>query len=79
MRRMKTLPEAKSLTEKLVNELRDAMNIRGITQSELARRMDLAPPTVCLMLNGKTNISVETIERLAAAIGIEVSFLISNH
>ncbi len=77
MRRMKTLAEPTTLNGMILQQLRDAMHVRGVTQNVLAERLGITQASVSHILNS-TNIAPSTIERLASAIGIQVSFLISD-
>lgn len=48
------------------------MRAQGITQKELAERMDVSPQQVSKILKGKENLTLETIEKLEKALGISL-------
>ena len=78
MRRMTSTPTmTESLSGEIAEQLRDAMIVRGITQSELARRLNVRPPAVSKMLDG-SGLTIASIKRIADAIGLRVSLLISD-
>lgn len=66
-----------SLQSVFAAQLREAMIARGITQAKLAEMLGVTPPSVNQWLNG-SNITVSTIEKIADAIGIQCSLLISE-
>lgn len=76
MRRMITTPPANdSLSAQIASQLRDAMIARGMKLKDLAAEMEITPAAACKMLDG-SNLTVQSIERIARAIGIQCSFLI---
>ena len=44
---------------------------KQISRAELARRMEIAQPSVIRMLNGEHELRTDTIERIADAIGVD--------
>ena len=54
----------------LAANLRREMSVRGLSQSELARQIGVAPARVNEILAGKYSPTLDTVERLAAGLGI---------
>lgn len=48
------------------------MQRKGITRSELAKRIGTSTPYVSQVLNGTTNMTILTVCKLASAVGLEV-------
>lgn len=67
----------KTLKDTLNREIVKAMQEEGITNAELARRMNCSPPTCLLMVQNKRNLQLDTVERLAKALGrtVEIAFV----
>lgn len=63
---MSTMP----LLDNFVCNVREAMDSRGITGAELARRSGLHFVTISRILNGKLCPTLDTCERLANAVDI---------
>ena len=57
--------------------IRKIMARKGITQSELARRLGFSRQNVFAMLSGQRRISLRSIVRFAHAVGARVSFSVS--
>ena len=55
------------------------MKRMGVTQTELARRLDVSRPYLCKVLHGDVNISFGSAARLAAALGKDFSPRLTNH
>lgn len=66
----------KTLRESVNHELTVAMQESGVTNAELARRMKRAPATTLLMLQGRRNLKLETLERLVRALGYRVNIVL---
>lgn len=49
-----------------------ALNEQGITQRQLAERMECSPQYVSRLLKGEENMSLETITKLENALGIAI-------
>lgn len=49
----------------------DAMENRGVTRSELARRLDVSPAYVTKILRGHANLSLESLAKLAFALELK--------
>ena len=52
--------------------IKDAMKKARISQSELARRLDCTPARVSTILSGRHGLSIETIAKIAKALGLRV-------
>lgn len=61
-----------------MKKLRTWMELHDVSQSELARRMDLSQPTIWAWLHGESMPSLENLRRLAAETGIPVQVLIEQ-
>jgi transcriptional regulator with XRE-family HTH domain len=61
-------------TESLVRE----MERQGVTRSELARRIGATPAYVTKILRGKANFTLETMVRLARALGADLHIRIDS-
>ncbi len=48
-----------------------AMDRRGITRAELARRLGTTPANVTQLLRGRRNMTLKSLARVAAALGME--------
>jgi ribosome-binding protein aMBF1 (putative translation factor) len=49
-----------------------ALKAQGITQKELAERMNVSPQQISKIVSGQENLTLETIVRLEAALGITI-------
>lgn len=78
MGRMKTKTMPDTHAGRLAALLRDEMVARGLSQTEVARRMGVSVPNVCQILDGES-FTLDSLERITKAIGIQVGFLISDH
>jgi transcriptional regulator with XRE-family HTH domain len=67
----------KSLSEQIVEQFRAIMRDKKLSQTEVGAKMGATPANVSRMLTKKENLTISTIERLAAAIGgvLEVKFI----
>lgn len=63
----------KKLREIVNREIVEAMAEAGITNAELARRMKCSPVTSLLMVQTARNLQLDTLERLANALGLQVT------
>lgn len=48
------------------------LRLRGMTQSELARRLGKSDSEICVWLSGRHNFTVSTIEKIEKAIGRDI-------
>lgn len=60
------------LIEQVRDEMRRALELSGVSQNELARRIKCNGPNVSHMLAGRRNLTLKTIDRMAKAIGYRV-------
>jgi transcriptional regulator with XRE-family HTH domain len=50
-------------------KIRAVMDVKGVTQAELARRTGIAPPNIARILSGdRTDPALSTAERIASAL-----------
>ncbi len=77
MGRMTTKTMPSTHAGRIAGLLRDAMNDRGLTQTEVARRMGISGSALSHVLNGGS-FTLDTLDRITEAIGIQVDFLISE-
>ncbi|MFA5107877.1 MAG: helix-turn-helix transcriptional regulator [Patescibacteria group bacterium] len=49
----------------------DAMEARGVTRSDLARRMEVSPAYITKVLRGHANLSLESLAKLAFALNLK--------
>lgn len=54
-------------------ELMEYMEVKGIKQVELADRMDVSPQQVNKILRAKSNLTFETLDKIAEALGVTIS------
>ncbi len=71
-----TQVDAGGLSQEIAEQLREVMIARGITMTELARRMGVSRPSVSALLDG-SSLNTSSLERVAKAIGgVRFRFLI---
>lgn len=68
----------KTLRDTVNAEFVRAMKEEGITNAELARRMKCSAVTSLLMIQEKRNLQLDTVERLAKALGRRVEIVLTN-
>ncbi len=56
----------------ILTSIREAIDRQGWTQRELARRSGVPQPNLSRILNGRPA-KLETVQRIAAALGLEVT------
>jgi len=61
---------------KFTEQLHDLMEQRGVSKSELSRRIDTSPAYVTKVMSGSTNFTLTTMVRLARALGGRLQFRI---
>jgi hypothetical protein len=64
--------KAEALTRVVAWQLKEEMKRRGISKAELAARMHTSRAQLDRILNAKSNVTVETLQRAAALIGREL-------
>ena len=62
----------------LTERLSYLMKIEKLSQSELARKIDISQSAVCNWLNGKKEPSIESLWRLADYFDVTVDYLIGR-
>lgn len=65
----------------IVEELLQFMQREGINRSELAERMGVGPSRITAMLNGTSNLTIDTLVRAGHAIGADLAqtFVAQGH
>ena len=54
-------------------QIKEILKQRGLTQNELAERLDINRVSLCRLLSDKNDMRVSTIKKIADAIGCDVS------
>lgn len=57
----------------------DALKAQGISQKELALRMNISPQQVSKIVKGQENLTLETISNLEVALGIKIIDGVADH
>ena len=78
MRPMQPMPSSDELRERFGVNLRESRKRLGISQYELAFRAEIAPNSVSLMELGKKMPRIDTVIRLAGAVGAKPSELVAG-
>ena len=60
----------RSESEKLGNNLKKIRMLKGITQGDIARALEVGRGYISNIENGKTNPTLSTISKLASALGV---------
>lgn len=64
----------------LINSINRTIRNKGITRRKLAEMMFVTPPVITYWLNGKSNMTLGTIERLEEVLETQfISILNKNH
>jgi len=56
----------------ITQDIQEKMNAQGVTRAELARRLGKTPPYITKILRGNTNFTLETMVKIARALGCEL-------
>jgi DNA-binding phage protein len=56
-------------------EIKEALDMQGMTQVELAKQISMQPADLSKMLRGKTNITLNALCRISEALGLKVSLI----
>lgn len=59
-------------SQTIAMKILDRIEELGITQKELAERINVKPPHISQIVKGKENLTLETISKLESALGIEL-------
>jgi transcriptional regulator with XRE-family HTH domain len=62
----------------LAEQVRQLRETKGLSQAELARRIGSTQPSVARLEAGGVAPTIETLERVAAALGLELTVTFSN-
>lgn len=65
----------KSTRELLGSRIKELRKVRSLTQEQLAEQVDLATRYISLIEVGRSSPSLETMENLARALGVEIKDL----
>lgn len=60
-----------SLTAAFVANVRRILESRGLSQRAFAGMLGVSQPTLCVTLSGRSHVSLGTVERYAAALGVK--------
>ncbi len=71
--------QAEKVAVAFLAELNAFMQAHKLTNAELARRMGVSPAYITKVFRGPSNLSVETLTKLADAIGCRVHVHLANH
>jgi transcriptional regulator with XRE-family HTH domain len=65
----------------IVEELLTLMKEKGISRSELAKRMEVQPSRVTAMLSGASNLTIDTLVRAGRAVGADLHqhYVVAGH
>ena len=61
-------------TSQIPARIRKARERLGMSQSELARACDMAPARICDAEHGRGSLKIETLQRIAAALGVKMNY-----
>jgi len=59
-----------SLAAAFTANVRRILESRGLSQRSFAGMLDISQPTLCVTLSGRSHVSLGTVERYAAALGV---------
>nr|WP_319571674.1 helix-turn-helix transcriptional regulator [uncultured Draconibacterium sp.] len=71
---MKTVPHDEELKTALAQQFKELRLKNKLTQSQLADRLGVEKGQVSRIENGKYNLTLASINKVAAALGVRVSF-----
>ncbi len=73
-------PPMKTLRESVKAEIQKAMKEEEVSNAELARRMKCSPVTSLLMVQQTRNLQLDTVEKLAKALGrrVEIALVVNG-
>jgi transcriptional regulator with XRE-family HTH domain len=70
--------DAPTASARVTAELLRLMDRRGVSRSELARRLGASPAHVTQILRGDTNFTLVSLEKLAAALGAQLRVVLDG-
>lgn len=71
--------QAEKLAVAFLAELNAFMQAHGLTNAELARRAGVSPAYITKVFRGPSNLSIETLTKLANAVGCKVHLHLANN
>ncbi len=71
--------QAEKVAGAFLSELNALMKQHKVTNAELARRAGVSPAYITKVFRGPSNLSIETLTKLADAMGCRVHFHLDNH
>ena len=71
--------QAEKLAVAFLAELNGFMQANGMSNAELARRAGVSPAYITKVFRGPSNLSLETLTKLADAVGSKVHLHLANH
>ena len=71
--------QAEKLAVGFLAELNASMRANGVSNAELARRAGVSPAYIAKVFRGPSNLSMETLTKLADALGCKVHLHLANH
>lgn len=63
----------------VMQQVRRIMREKGLRNIDLAQRLGVAQPSVSRMLRGRQNIEIDTLYRLADALGVSLNITFSDY
>ena len=74
-----TAYQAEKLAVSFLAELNAFMQTHGVSNAELARRAGVSPAYITKVFRGPSNLSIETLTKLAGAVGCKVHLHLANN
>lgn len=71
--------QAEKLAVAFLAELNAFMQAHDVSNAELARRASVSPAYITKVFRGPSNLSIETLTKLADAVGCKVHLHLANH
>ncbi|GAB4017104.1 helix-turn-helix domain-containing protein [Spirosoma koreense] len=62
--------------ERVGQLIRESRKAKGLTQKELAEKLGVGEPTVTNYESGKQNLTVDTLQKIAVALGVNMKDLV---
>jgi transcriptional regulator with XRE-family HTH domain len=64
------------LADRIINAVQVALDVKGVSGSELARRLGVSQTYVWRRMTGEVSFSIDDLDRVAQALGISVEQLL---